>query len=63
MRKAANCNASDCYEEDRQEPMGDKADAPKINLGGFSFQPTRQAPVPVVLVIGFGFVRGKGMLE
>jgi hypothetical protein len=39
--------------------IGDKADAPKLNLS--LFIPARaKGPVPVVLVIGFGFEGGKG---
>jgi hypothetical protein len=40
--------------------MGDKADAPKINLGLF-IPANATGPVPVVLVIGFGFEGGKGL--
>jgi len=39
--------------------MGDKADAPKMNLGLF-IPANAKGPVPVVLVIGFGFEGGKG---
>jgi hypothetical protein len=39
--------------------MGDKADAPKMNLGLF-IPANAKGPVPVILVIGFGFEGGKG---
>jgi hypothetical protein len=40
--------------------MGDKADAPKMNLGLY-IPAGAKGPVPVVLVIGFGFEGGKGV--